>query len=75
MRIITHTAIGDRMSHAEDKMGEFANAHNKLIDAFNGTEEDILAIESKLADLEDRSRRNNVKLRGVAESVLPSDLT
>lgn len=35
---------------------------------------DLNAIKSKLADLEDRLRRNNVKFRGVAETVLPNDL-
>lgn len=68
------TAIGDRVSHTEDKMGEFATAHNELVDAYNAAEDEIQAIKSKMADLEDRSRRNNVKLRGVSESVMPADL-
>lgn len=50
------------MSHVEDKMGDFAAAHNKLVDAYNGREEEMQAIKCKLADHEDRSRRNNIKL-------------
>lgn len=56
------TAIGDRVSHVEDKMGEFASAHNELVDTHNETEEDMQAIKSKLADLEDRSHRKTTKL-------------
>lgn len=41
-------------------MGEFAAAHNELVDAYNGAEEGIQAIKNKMADLEDRARRNNV---------------
>ncbi|XP_077327941.1 uncharacterized protein LOC143981418 [Lithobates pipiens] len=67
-------AIGERVSHTEDKMGEFATAHNELVDAHNEAEDEIQAIKSKMADLEDRNRRNDVKLRGVTEDVLPADL-
>lgn len=31
-------------------------------------------MRAKLADLDDRSRRNNIKLRGIPESILPADL-
>lgn len=63
------------VSHAEDKIREFATAHNELVDAYNGAEDEILAIENKMASLKDRSRRNNVKLRGVTEFIAPADLT
>ena len=68
------SAIGDRISHVEDRMGDFTIAHNELVDAHNDTEGEIQAMRDKLADLEDRSRRNNIKLRGVEESVSPSEL-
>lgn len=29
---------------------------------------------AKLADLDNRSRRNNIKLRGIPETILPVDL-
>lgn len=55
-------------------MGDFAVAHNELVDAHNEAEDELLTIKSKLADLEDRSRRNNVKFRGVAETILSAEL-
>lgn len=45
------TAIGDRNNNIEDKMGEFATAHNELVDPYNGSEEDVQGIKNKLADL------------------------
>lgn len=68
------TEIGNRVSHIEDKMGEFASTFNDLIDAQNAQDDDITWMKSKIADLEDRSRCNNVKIRGVPESVKQPDL-
>lgn len=42
------------------------------MDVHNEKDDEIEFMKSKVADLEDRSRRNNVKLLGVAESVSPS---
>lgn len=58
--------------HVENKMGDFAVAHNELGDAHNEAEDVLTAIKSKLADVEDRSRRNNVKFRG--STIPPADL-
>lgn len=44
------------------------------VNAYKDQSDDTDWIKAKLADLEDRSRRNNVKLRGVPESVPPADL-
>lgn len=66
--------LGDRVQYVEDKMGDFAVAHNELVDSHNEAEDELLAIKSKLANLEDCSRRNNVKFRGVAETIPPADL-
>lgn len=35
------TDVRDRVTHVEDKMGEFATTFNKFIDAHNGQENDI----------------------------------
>lgn len=67
--------LGERVAHVETKMGEFSEAHNSLVDAHNNLEDDMESLATKLADLEDRNRRNNLKFRGVPESVLPSELT
>lgn len=53
-------------------MGEFSGAHNGLVD--DQLKDEVASLSVKLAYLEDRNRRNNVKLRGVPESVLPSEL-
>ena len=68
------TSIGERVSHIEDKMGDFAVAHNELVDAHDDAEGELQAMREKIADLEDRSRRNNLKLRGIDESVTPAEL-
>lgn len=67
--------LGERVDHVENKMGEFSEAHNSLVDAHNHLEGELSSLVSKLADLEDRNRRNNIKFRGVPESVPPSELT
>lgn len=67
--------LGDRVNHVEQKMGEFSEAHNGLVDAHGTLEEEVSALTAKLADLEDRNRRNNVKFRGVPESVSPAELS
>lgn len=68
------SAMGDRVRHIEDKMGEFAVAHNELVDAHNDMEGDTQAMKEKIVDLEDRSQRNNIKLRRVEESMTPAEL-
>lgn len=65
--------MGDRIHHVANKMGDFAVAHNELVDTHNETEDVLKAIKAKIADLEDRTRRNNVKFRGVAENILPAE--
>ncbi|XP_044146133.1 uncharacterized protein LOC122934611 [Bufo gargarizans] len=63
------TQIGERTSHIEDKMKELTNSHNQLVDAHNDAEDEISALKLKLADLEDRSRRNNLRFRGITETI------
>lgn len=67
--------LGDRINHVEQKMGEYSTAHNGLADAHGLLEEEVATLTAKLADIEDRNRRNNVKFRGVPESVPPSELS
>lgn len=67
--------LGNRIHHVEQKMGEFSGAHNGLVDAHSTLEDEVAALSAKVADIEDRSRRNNVKIRGVPESVSPPNLT
>lgn len=67
-------AVDSRVTHIESKMGEFTSTFNDLVDAHNERDDEIHAIKTKLADLEDRSRRNNVKIRGIPELIKPPDL-
>lgn len=68
------SSVNKRISHVETKMGEFACTFNDLVDAHNDRDDDMLQLKLKLANLEDRSRRNNVKIRGIPESVKNPDL-
>lgn len=45
------------------------------VDAQEEKDEEMDWIKAKLADLEDCSRRNNVKIRGILESIQPAALT
>lgn len=67
--------VRDKVSHIESKMGEISETFNSMVDAHNEHEDDIVWLKSKVADLEDCSRRNNVKIRGIAELVKTSELT
>lgn len=66
--------LGEWVNHVEQKMGELSEAHNGLIDAHNHLGDDVSSLAAKLADLEDRNRMNNVRFRGVPESVPPTEL-
>lgn len=63
-------AIGERVDHVESKMGQFAVAHNELLDAHRDT---MKANKFKMTDLEDGSGRNNTKFRVIMKLVLPSN--
>lgn len=56
-------------------MAEYSEAHNGLVDAHNSLENDLRVLSAKVADIEDRNRRNNIKIRDIPESVLNSKLT
>lgn len=66
--------MGNRVHYVENKMGKCTETMNDLVDAYEENKADKDLIRAKLADLEDRSRRNNVKLRGVLEFVPHQDL-
>lgn len=55
-------------------MEESTTTVNYPVDTYDEVKDEQSWIKTKLADLEDRSRRTNVKLRGIPESVLPADL-
>ncbi|CAH2322456.1 Hypothetical predicted protein [Pelobates cultripes] len=55
-------------------MEETQEAHNHLIDQVNTLQVTISTMENKLMDIEDRARRNNLRLWGIPETVAPADL-
>lgn len=66
--------IEDSTAHLESQMSEVAKAHDELVNAHESQNEMIHKLQLKVADLEDRSRRNNIKLRGIPEIVKPREL-
>lgn len=51
-----------------------AKAYNRLLEAHNQQALIIQKMQDRMANLEDRSRRNNVKFRGIPESVSTADI-
>lgn len=57
------------MDRVESKIDEYASSDNVLVDAHTAQGEEISWLKDKVTDMEDRSRRNNLKIRGIPESV------
>ncbi|CAH2301001.1 Hypothetical predicted protein, partial [Pelobates cultripes] len=63
------STLGDRTSHLENKSDELCVAHNEVVDKLQKLSEDNNTLQLKLADLEDRSRRQNVRFRGIPDDI------
>lgn len=63
-----------RKDFIEHKMYAFTNAYNTLVDDYNQHSTNLFWTKEKNADLEDRSRRHNLKFRGIPKSVTTADL-
>lgn len=57
--------MDERVSHLEHSMEECTTTVNDLIKTYAEVKEEQSWVRAKLANLDDRSRRNNIKLRGV----------
>uniref|UniRef100_A0A8C5QPP8 Uncharacterized protein n=1 Tax=Leptobrachium leishanense TaxID=445787 RepID=A0A8C5QPP8_9ANUR len=66
--------LGDRTDQLETKTDDLCLAHNELVDAFKTLQNSQDLLQRKVADLEDRSRRNNIRIRGIPEAVKSEDL-
>ncbi|CAH2320324.1 Hypothetical predicted protein [Pelobates cultripes] len=66
--------LGKRTAHVEHRMGEYAEAHNDLADHIQALEKQLTSAQLKLSDLEDRSRRQNLRVRGIPESVTQANI-
>ncbi|CAH2249373.1 Hypothetical predicted protein [Pelobates cultripes] len=64
-----------RTSHLEGNVESLTGAHNETDIRLTKIEDQLYRQETKLADAEDRSRRSNVRLRGVPEDIAPQNLT
>lgn len=62
------------MDHIENKMCDYAESFNMLVDTQSAHEDEIAWLKSKVEDLEDRSHHNNLKIWGVLESIQQSQL-
>ncbi|CAH2275388.1 Hypothetical predicted protein [Pelobates cultripes] len=59
--------LGERTARAENKMDEFAEAHNDMADHVQRLEHQQHQLQVKIMDIEDRSRRQTIRLRGIPE--------
>lgn len=55
------------ISQLENKFQDFSAAQDKLADVHADQGAEIQWIKTKLADIKDRSCRNNIKFRDIAE--------
>lgn len=62
------------MLHIEANVEDLATTVNNLIDAHDDQVDDQKWIKDKLADIEDRSRHNNIKICGISETVQALEL-
>lgn len=62
----------NKVGRIEQQLGTVTETVNDLVDAHDYTREEHQWMQAKMADLEDRF--NNVKIRGIPETVLPADL-
>lgn len=66
--------VEERTDILERQITEHVSAHHEASEAYHQHSEEIRFLQAKMADLEDRSRRNIIKFRGISETVKPPDL-
>ncbi|CAH2277290.1 Hypothetical predicted protein [Pelobates cultripes] len=59
--------IGSQTSHLETKAEELCMEHNEVADRLQQLEEDHHTLKHKLADMENRSQRNNARFHGITD--------
>lgn len=67
--------LKERVDHLEEALDTCVDSYNNMVDAHTAHSEEIAWLKSKVADLEDRSRRSNLKLRGAPESIQPAEVS
>ncbi|CAH2225468.1 Hypothetical predicted protein [Pelobates cultripes] len=66
--------IGMHMGALEERADEFCLANNEIVDKIHKLETDHKGLVEKMADLEFRSRRNNICVREVPETITTEQL-
>lgn len=66
--------MGEGINHIETIMGVYSTSFITLVNAHSDHREEIAWLKDKIADLEERSRRNNIKIRGIPEAVAAPQL-
>lgn len=61
--------LGNRVEHMEARMGDYANTINDVIDTQEAQSEEQIWIKDKIADIEDWSLQNYIKIRGISEEI------
>lgn len=56
-------------------MGDFITAYSNMVDAHKAHTEELPGLKNKIAYLEDCSRRNNIKFRGILETIKSNKIT
>ncbi|CAH2277674.1 Hypothetical predicted protein [Pelobates cultripes] len=80
MQTTVHTAVADLrkdiadLGNRSNQVEEFTAAHDSMADKVEELESRLEHYENKRMDLEDRSRRNDLRLRGIPEEVRPQEL-
>lgn len=67
--------VEERTDHNERQMENYSKAFNEMVDAHDSHTEELQHFKSQLVDVEDSSKKNNIKFRGIPEIVKNSDLT
>ncbi|CAH2300662.1 Hypothetical predicted protein [Pelobates cultripes] len=73
MRKDTHE-VGTRVNALEEKTDELCHMNDTIVEKIQRMEADNKRLMENLADLEDRSRHNNICVRGVPETVTQEEL-
>ncbi|CAH2311889.1 Hypothetical predicted protein, partial [Pelobates cultripes] len=66
--------LSTRTTSLEQQQEELASTQMDMSGHLRALQNQMEQMEARVADQEDRARRNNLRLRGVPETILPDDL-
>ncbi|XP_053555608.1 TATA box-binding protein-associated factor RNA polymerase I subunit C [Bombina bombina] len=68
------SSTNERIDSLERRQEDAAVEHSNLQSFTQRLADYLEVVDDKIADLEDRSRRNNLRIRGIPETISPADL-